>query len=166
MNITLLFGTALLLASMFVHASTFITDREPLPMAVVFPLTGLMFILFFIAVRVARKQDMHVNGGWSWKQVLEHAPKWTHYALAALAAYTGFNFLFSLWYLNEGLTPGVVQGQYVMQDHGNVVRTLSQAEYWRHSAYELRGMSTHIILFTAVALGMLWSHVRKEKYLG
>jgi hypothetical protein len=166
MNITFLLGTILLLAAMLVHASTFITDREPLSTMVLFPLTGFMFVLFFMAVRVARKQDMRLNGGWSWKQVLEHAPKWVPYSLAALTVYTGFNFLFSLWYLNEGLTPGVVQGQYVMQDHGNVVRTLSQAEYWRHSAYELRGMSTHIILFTAVALGILWSHVRKEKYLG
>jgi hypothetical protein len=98
--------------------------------------------------------------------VLEHAPKWVPYSLVALTVYTGFNFLFSLWYLNEGLTPGVVQGEYVMQEHGNVVRTLSQAEYWRHSAYQLRGMSTHITLFTAIAFGMLWSHARKEKYLG
>ncbi len=166
MNITLRLGTALLGAGVFVHASTFITTREPLPMAVVFPLTVFTLVLFFMAVRVARKEDMNWNDGWSWKQVLEHAPQWVKVALAVLFAYTGFNFIFSLWYLNEGLTPDVVQGEYVMQDHGNVVRTRSQAEYWRHSAYELRGMSTHIILFSAIALGILWSNARKDHYWG
>jgi hypothetical protein len=166
MPITLLLGSLLLLITVLVHVSTFFTDREPQPTAVTIPLTGLMFVLFFKAMMVARKNQLSSPEGWSWKQALRYAPRWLPVLLVLLAAYTGFNFFYSLMVLNEGLTPDSVQGQFVLQDHDRVVRTLSQEEYWRHSAYQLRGMSTHIILFTAIAMGMLWSHTRKEKYSG
>lgn len=163
MRLILSLGLLLLISCVAVHASTFVTDREPLSTGVLFLMAIPMFALFLKAVLVLRNNTKGVDRNEIWKRVYSNVPRWVPILTLLLVAYTGFNFFYSLWVLNDGLTPSMEQGRYVMQDHGHVVREISQVDYWRHSAYQLRGMSTHFILFTALALGVIWSEHRKNE---
>jgi amino acid transporter len=163
MRLILGLGFLLLISCVAVHASTFVTDREPLSIGVLFLMAIPMFALFLKAVLVLRKKTKGGDRNEIWKRAYSNVPRWVPILTLLILAYTGFNFFYSLLVLNDGLTPSMEQGRYVMQDHGHVVREISQVDYWRHSAYQLRGMSTHLILFTAVALGVLWSEHRKNE---
>lgn len=156
------FGLVLLTCSVALHLSTFIPDREPLPMELLFPLFALTAVLFFLAVRIIKGNQLFGSSIRPWREVLATVPRWVPVALSILMAYTTFNFLYSLWYLNEGLSPAIEDGRYVLHDHGQVARELSQAEYWQHRAWELRGASTHAIMFLAVSLAVLWGHLREK----
>lgn len=162
MRLILGLGLLLLISCVAVHASTFVTDREPLTTGVLFLMAIPMFALFLKAVLVIRKNTQGVARNEIWKRAYSNVPRWLPILTVLLVAYTFFNFFYSLLVLNDGLTPSMEQGRYVMQDHGYVVREISQVEYWQHSAYQLRGMSTHLILFTALALSILWSDHRRE----
>jgi len=165
MRLILGLGLLLFISCVVVHASTFVTDREPLNTGVLFLMAIPMFALFLMAVLVLKKNNRGTIARDIWKRAYSHVPRWVPILTVLLAAYTFFNFVYSLVFLNDGLTPSIEQGLYVMQDHGHIVREISQAEYWRHSAYQLRGMSTHLIMFTVIALGILWSDHRKKMQL-
>lgn len=155
-------GLALLATA--VHLRTFLTDREPLPMEIVIPLTVLVFPAWFWTIKVLRRRGIGSGADNFWSQALTNAPKWVPPALVLLFIYTGFNFFYCLFHLNEGATPGLSDGRFVLEDHGRVVRELGREDYWKHMAYQLRGMTTHVVLFATVSAAVLWSELRSAKW--
>jgi hypothetical protein len=69
----------------------------------------------------------------------------------AFAAYALVNFAVFI-VLSEGGGPHERDGKYVLQEHGTVLRELSEAEYHQQRAYVVRGFSGHWMLFSSAAL--------------
>ena len=143
------FAAALLIVSLVVHASTFLGID---PMAV-WP--GVMFIHiaifppFFAAIyysqRIRGKEQRRQDG------VINSAPLLLRTLTGVFFAYALMNFVvFSI--LSEGGGPHERDGKYVLQEHGTVLRELSEAEYHQQRAYVVRGSSGHWMLFSCAAL--------------
>jgi len=149
-------------AMIVVHLLTFLPEPPRVSHLAVFPFIILLFPSFALSVRLVKEGNKDMDPRHFWKRAFESAPSWVGPGILVLLAYTGFNFFFSLLALNEGLSPAEVDGQFVLQNHGRVVRNLTEAEYLQHKGYELRGMSTHIVFFHAVSAAILWAELRRR----
>ncbi len=78
-------------------------------------------------------------------------PLWVLPTLFGIFLYAGANFTLFIK-LTEGGTPETGPSGYFLSDHGQVIRTLTEAEYFQQKAYILRGFSGHWIAFLAIAL--------------
>jgi hypothetical protein len=77
---------------------------------------------------------------------LERWPGWALALAAAAFAYAVLNF--GLFFVHsEGGAPEVVNGAYVLADHGRVIRALTAAEFREQQTYITRGFSGHWMLF-------------------
>jgi hypothetical protein len=53
-------------------------------------------------------------------------------------------------------TPGIQNGQYILHNHGQFVRNLTEKEYHHYQANTLRGFSGHWIAFYGMAMAVLY----------
>lgn len=60
-----------------------------------------------------------------------------------------------------GGMPDIVDGKYVILDHGTIISDLSETEYFKMKANEIRGFSGHWIGFYGLAMGILWPKMDK-----
>jgi hypothetical protein len=81
------------------------------------------------------------------RDLLAVFPRWARVVLVAALLYTGFNFFSSF---SEGGTPEIRNNQFVLMNHGKLIRTLSQDEYVTYKRYVARGFSGHWIFFYLV----------------
>ncbi len=56
----------------------------------------------------------------------------------------------------QGGTPSIVDGKYLLQNHGLLIKELTESEYFKLKANEIRGFSGHWMMFYSVAMGVLW----------
>jgi hypothetical protein len=143
------FAAAVLIVSLVVHASTFLGID---PMAV-WP--GVMFIhlAIFPPFIAAIYYASRIGGAKQGRQdrVISSAPLWLRILAGVFFAYALVNFAIFL-VLVEGGGPHEREGKYVLEEHGTVLRELSEAEYHQHRAYVVRGFSGHWMLFSSAAL--------------
>jgi len=98
-------------------------------------------ILAFGAMMLGGRRNRRAAGF-----VLPDWPAWAYLLVAAAFFYAFVNFV-RFFSLSQGGTPEVTAGGYVLSDHGRVIQTLTEAEYWRQKAYILRGFSGHWMFF-------------------
>ena len=98
-----------------------------------------------------------------WKFALEGTPFYLKIILGLTVPYVFFNFFYSLVYLTGGLSPEMTNDIYVLTSKGNVIREISQTQYFEYMAYEFRGMSGHFVLFQLIAIALLSSAINLEK---
>ncbi len=80
------------------------------------------------------------------RELLSILPVWANSLLALTFAYAVVNF--ALFFLrSEGGSPGIRDGAYVLQSHGQLIRELSLAEFKVQQAYVVRGFSGHWLVF-------------------
>ena len=84
------------------------------------------------------------------------APNWLPFIILLLGLYAFLNFFRS--FLTETGTPDFENGQYVLKNHGQLIKVLTAQEYHYHKANLLRGFSGHWILFYSVATGVLYKY--------
>ncbi len=65
--------------------------------------------------------------------------------------------------LSEGGGPNIIDGEYVLSNHGDIIRTLTEKEYFLFQANELRGFSGHWMLFYSISVLMLYPRKRIDK---
>jgi hypothetical protein len=136
-----------LLASLAVYIGSFFgltSDDLGLRML---PLHGGMILMIgaFIVDRNSRQRQLG-RTMWPYTDALEGlAPKWTVWSVHILfiAAILQF-FLFLL--LSHAAVPAIMDGRYVLNDHGTIKGLLSSAQYFRLKGFELR-------LFSSAGLG-------------
>jgi len=68
--------------------------------------------------------------------------------------YALVNF-FLFMQISEGGGPSVVEGKFVLQNHGNIIRELTETEYLKFKANEVRGFSGHWMVFYSFSLTIL-----------
>jgi hypothetical protein len=95
---------------------------------------------------------------WAW--FFAPMPRWARYTVKAFFAYAFINFAL-FFFLSRGGTPDVRDGKYVLHNHGNVIRELSEDEYELQTAYVVRGFSGHWMIFYLVPA--LFFRYRKDE---
>jgi len=82
-------------------------------------------------------------------------PRWARYTIKAFFAYAIINFALFFFLSRDGV-PDVRDGKYVLHNHGQVVRELSENEYEWQKAYVIRGFSGHWMVFYLVSAIVFW----------
>jgi hypothetical protein len=108
----------------------------------------VLFIPIVFAQGLTPKKDLSVK-------LFAGAPRWARYLTKAFFAYAVINFAL-FFVLSEGGVPEERDGKYVLHNHGNVIRELSEEEYERQNAYVLRGFSGHWMVFYLLPLLFFW----------
>jgi len=98
-----------------------------------------------------------------WKDLMQGTPRFLKVLVVLTISYVFFNFFFSLMYLNEGLSPDIIDNVYVLSNKGKIVREISETEYFKYIAYEFRGMSGHFILFQLISVALISSAINVLK---
>jgi hypothetical protein len=116
-----------------------VTERIPL---VWLPHVGI-FVVFIPFIFSARKV---LGAKPSLSDIRALLPGWVILAGAALLIYVIINFAIFV-VSTQGGSPLIQEGKYVLQNHGQLIREISQAEYTTFQANELRGFSGHWLVF-------------------
>ncbi|MBR8536025.1 hypothetical protein KDU71_10685 [Carboxylicivirga sediminis] len=86
-------------------------------------------------------------------------------AVVAISAfffvYMAINFILFMQASMAG-TPDIIDGKYVLHNHGEIIRELTEAEYFKMEANTIRGFSGHWMAFYAVAMCILWPGKESE----
>jgi hypothetical protein len=69
---------------------------------------------------------------------------------------------FSLFMLaGQGGVPDIIDGRYVIHNHGSIINELTEMEYYKMKANVIRGFSGHWMAFYSVATAILWPKTEK-----
>lgn len=126
----------------------------------------LHLLIFFLALPLLLRNIRPFGGsGRRTVEIMSETPTRMTVGLLVFFVYALFNFFFCGSFLLEGNSVGIVRGQKVMHDHGDVVRVLSDEQYEQLQAYELRGVSGHWLFFYwfAVCAYLSWVRGNGEK---
>ena len=93
------------------------------------------------------------------KIILKNMPTWLIIISAIGFIYAIINFM--LFAAGQPGVPDIQNGQYVLQNHGQLIRTLTEQEYHHYKANEARGFSGHWIAFYGMAMAVLFPYKLK-----
>ena len=96
----------------------------------------------------------HNNPITSFKAIFKHTPPWISTIAIGGFYYAIINFV--LFLTSQEGSPDIVDGQYVLRDHGQVLRSLTREEYQFLLANQVRGFSGHWIAFYGLAAAVLY----------
>jgi hypothetical protein len=144
--------------SLIVHITTVAgVDVASLFPAVLWLHVGAILI-FIPTVLSSRKALANRAGRFSFSGVL---PPWANAVFAIVVGYIMVNFLVSAHLMGNG-SAAIVQGRYVLQNHGRLVDYLSEREYHLHKAYELRLFSGGWLIFYLLPAVYFLSRARRS----
>ena len=170
LKLAYVFSFGMLIISGLFHLLTYFPTNAYDNQLFIFVLTVATFPPFYIGIKSLKKEfaaQQIKNPHIAYQQVLssvkEALSKNVIWVGIELVAYVFFNFFFSILFLNQGLGPDIVNGTYVLQDHGRIVKEITATEYALHRRYEMRGISGHPVLFQFIALNMIDWSLKKSK---
>ncbi len=117
--------------------------------------------IFLIAIPLAVVQRVSFSG-----EVREDSyapetkPAWASRGLNFCGLFFFLNFVAFLW-MSHAASPEIVDSNFVLSDHGHIVRSLTSAEYWRLKAAELRLFAAGWIAFYFYATTS-WHFLRRR----
>lgn len=119
-----------------------------------------VFIVVIAAIFTLRKlpvmQDHQIRN--SPLKVLKTLINGTPYWLIAIAVagfiYAGINF--SLFATSQIGSPEIKDGQFILQNHGQFIKTITEQEYHHYQANIVRGFSGHWLAFYGIGLALLY----------
>ncbi|HEX9062566.1 MAG TPA: hypothetical protein VF941_20520 [Clostridia bacterium] len=146
--------------SFFAHFSTYFMNPQRN-----FPFLWILHVGIFIvgmpAVFVAKYKNPGSDKRASLFEKVKSASVWIQILCVVFILYTVINFgLFGA--LTKDGNPDIISGNYVISNHGKIVRVISEDEYEKHRSYEVRGFSGAWMLFYIIFSAMLFSQWEKE----
>lgn len=94
------------------------------------------------------------------KIIFRQTPTWLNTIAIGGLFYAIINFLL---FMNSQLgTPEIQDGQYILQNHGQLIKTLTEQEYHHYKANKVRGFSGHWLAFYGLAAAILFSSNRQK----
>jgi hypothetical protein len=138
-------------SSLFVHLTTFfgIDPSKHVPW-----FWGLHLGIFVVFIPMLFVQGLTPRKDF-WSKIFAAMPRWARYTTKAFFAYALINFAL-FFFLSRGGVPDVRDGKYVLHNHGQVIRELSEDEYELQKAYVVRGFSGHWMVFYLVPALVFW----------
>jgi len=155
MRILLIIAAAGLVASCFVHFSTFLGVN---PLAVgpaVFILHVLIVLVVLPVVVVHRKFK-----GKGFDELTRYAPSWMKRMCWVFFLYAFFNFFFTGLVLSKGGTADVMDGRKVLENRGKIIKELTEEEFQRYQGYDARAYSGHWMFFYGLGTVVFYSYLR------
>jgi len=92
--------------------------------------------------------------------IFKQTPTWLKTIAIAGFFYAMINFF--IFSISESGNAAIRDGHYVLQSHGQFIRTLTEQEYHHFKANEVRGFSGHWIAFYGVAAAILFPFHRQK----
>lgn len=96
-----------------------------------------------------------------YKIIFKETPTWMKVIAGAGFVYAFINFM--LFAASPSGTPDIKDGQFILQNHGQVIRTITEYEYHHYKANVMRGFSGHWIFFYGVAIAALYKYSGLKK---
>ena len=93
------------------------------------------------------------------KIIFQQTPTWLTIIAIGGFFYAGINFI--MFMNSQHGVPEIKDGQYILSNHGQLIKTLTEQEYHHYKANEVRGFSGHWILFYGVAAAILFPFNRQ-----
>jgi len=94
-----------------------------------------------------------------YKIIFRQTPTWLTIIAIGGFFYAIINFM--LFMTSQHGTPGIQDGQYILHNHGQLLKTLTEQEYHHFKANEVRGFSGHWIAFYGIAAAVLFPFNRQ-----
>lgn len=92
--------------------------------------------------------------------LFRETPYWLKYIAIGSFVYGLINFF--LFFNSVGGVTGFHDGQYVIQNRGEIVKVLTKQEYVHYQALETRGFSGHWLIFYGIAAAVLYPFNNQE----
>lgn len=86
--------------------------------------------------------------------LFKNTPFWLKCIAIAGFIYGFINFF--IFFTAVGGVTGIHDGQYVLQNHGEILKVLTQQEFNHYEALETRGFSGHLLIFYGIAAAVLY----------
>lgn len=139
--------------SLIVHLSTYagINPQKKFP-----PIWLLHIGIFvvFIPALLARNRLNNGRNKSSIPNLFDNSiPKWMKILCKIFCYYVFINFVCFMILMKDG-SPNIISGNYVISDHGKIVRVISEQEYELYQSYVVRGFSGHWMIFYISAAGL------------
>ena len=124
--------------SVAVHVATFcgIDPQQVFP--AVWMLHVGIFAIWFPAILFTNRRIGSLPRREQGAARIRGTPRMMRAVLRPLFAYTAFNFFFTIFVLQGGHSPTIRDSTFALQDSGRIVRALTEREYHRYRAYEVR----------------------------
>jgi hypothetical protein len=151
-----------LLASMAVNVWTFM-GIDPIRARWVFALHGLTLLAFAAGLVYAQRVEPDRKKLF---RILLHAPKWAVVLSAVFFVYALVNSAISLRGGDLGFAE-IRAGRFVLVNHGQIIRELSETEFRQRRAHGVRWFSALWMIFSCVGLTFLLATARaREEQVG
>jgi hypothetical protein len=153
-----------LVASAAAHFATFFGVDAREVFAPVLLLHVGIFVVWIPAVVLQRRgapADSEGNRSGGVSEVFPHAPRWMQVLTGVLFAYAIVNFITFIFLIRGGGSPTKRGDGTFTADKGR--RVITEAEYRRLRAYEVRGFSGHWMMFYAAAMTTITSAWRFQR---
>ncbi|MEN2400167.1 hypothetical protein GKZ90_0010285 [Flavobacterium sp. MC2016-06] len=98
-----------------------------------------------------------------YKIVFKETPTWM--AIIAIGGFFYAVINFMLFMFSQIGTPDIKNGQFILQNHGQLIKTLTEQEYHHYKANEVRGFSGHWIAFYGIATAFLYKFSRQKNQI-
>ena len=96
------------------------------------------------------------------RSIFKDTPKPVMVISIVFFLYAIINFILSLQVSGGGI-PDLMDGKYVIHNHGSVIKELTETEYLKMKANEIRSFSGLWMAFYGLAMGIFWHKGTKEK---
>ena len=88
------------------------------------------------------------------KIIFKQTPAWLSIIAIGCFFYAIINFM--LFMTSQPGVPDIKDGQYILQNHGHLIKTLTEQEYHHYQANTVRGFSGHWLAFYGLAAAVLF----------
>ena len=95
------------------------------------------------------------NRTFFWDGFRRSKPVWAYYTFQLFGAFFIVHFILFLL-VSHGAVPKIVDGKFVLDNHGQITKWLTEAEFLTLKSYELRIFSTGWMSFYSVAATYWW----------
>lgn len=95
-----------------------------------------------------------MNPSGFFKIIFRYTPTWLIVISIAGFFYAIVNFL--LFMISQPGEPDFKNGHYILQNQGQLIRTITEQEYHHYKANEIRGISGHLLAFYGLAAAIVF----------
>lgn len=143
----------------YINAIDFVDNSEGMPF---FPSLAIAVIVIWLAAILTLNQigdlktmdfKTRLNPIKFWGTMFKGSPKWV--LVLAIAAFIFGMVNIGLMISNFGLT-GIIDGKYVVHNHGQIIKELTEQEYLIEKSKELKAITAVHMLFLGVGTGILY----------
>ncbi|MCP4442775.1 MAG: hypothetical protein GY810_28040 [Aureispira sp.] len=157
-------ATISLILAIVVHvlslSGVYVEDKVPYVSALHFVTLIVFFFAFFDLRKTPEiwdnelRKDLKMSA--YYKLMFKDTPKPILVLMAAIFIYAQVDFFLSFNYGGEGGTADIRDGNYVLHNHGDIIKQLTEKEYIGYQINSLRSYSSTWMIFLVFAVSILW----------